>query len=274
MKLKASRHVRRLLAALLVSSSLSTSVLVMPGEALASEWQPEGQAQYVADNPGEEEAQFQAFANSNYNYCDAKLIAALLGQDPYRGKLGIGNKIINRIEENIEPALVASRQRGNSCSFEETDYTYNDAQALSNAWGGRISVGDAKLKIAAFATAGQTDEIRQQMAGFVPGVAGQEAAASNTNVLNMGNIIPVGGHLVAHGRQFYLTMQQDGNLVVYRGSGPNDNRGFVWGSVQDGGYTPRIGDYILVVDDNGTIGVCHYNNSEACDYIWSSGPKG
>lgn len=34
--------------------------------------------------------------------------------------------------------------------------------------------------------------------------------------------------LLSPNGQYYLIMQSDGNLVLYKGSGPNDNQGVVW----------------------------------------------
>jgi hypothetical protein len=116
-----------------------------------------------ASSTSQEDQAFSAYANSRYEYCDAKMVAALWGLDVYAGKLRIGNKILYGIADIVEEDLTNSRQRGNSCNFNETGFSYRDARRLSNAWGGRLSVWDAKTKIAAFVTAGQSSQIRAQM---------------------------------------------------------------------------------------------------------------
>ena len=63
-------------------------------------------------------------------------------------------------------------------------------------------------------------------------------ASAKGSVLQPGQFLGVGDYLVAGNRQFFVVMQDDGNLVVYRGSGPGDQRDFLWGSVQVGRYAP------------------------------------
>jgi hypothetical protein len=150
-----NRRSRRLACALLLSTSLATGTFLSPQIAHAS-------------SIAQEDRAFQAYANSRYNYCDAKMVAALWGLNISAGKDRIGNKILYGIEYVVDQDLANSRQRGNSCSFEDTEFTYEDAQRLSNAWGGRLSVWDAKTKIAAFVTAGQSSEIRAQMSQSGP----------------------------------------------------------------------------------------------------------
>ena len=40
------------------------------------------------------------------------------------------------------------------------------------------------------------------------------------------------GRYTPQNGSYFPIMQSDGNLVVYRGTGPQNNRGFVWGSIQ------------------------------------------
>ncbi|MDG2002244.1 MAG: hypothetical protein P8J20_02840 [Novosphingobium sp.] len=143
---------RRIGKSLAVALLFSTSLTTATAAQARSVYTPEMHNQQL----------FQAYANSKFTYCDAKMIAALWGQDIYQGKLRIGNKI-GGAENVIENELNQSRQRGNSCQFNETEFTYQDAQNLSAAWGGQLSIEAAKLKIAAFVTAGQSAAIRQQM---------------------------------------------------------------------------------------------------------------
>jgi len=150
---KNNRRAKCLAGVLLVSSSLSSAATMLPQIAYAS-------------NNSQEDQWFQAYANSQYTYCDAKMVAALWGEDAYRGKIEMGAKILGGHGYLIEERFADSRQRGNACNFDETDFTYDDAQNLSATWasnGGSLSVWDAKTKIAAFVTAGQGSQIREQM---------------------------------------------------------------------------------------------------------------
>ena len=47
----------------------------------------------------------RAFGNSAYTYCDAKLVGALWGMDPYDGKIQIGMKILGGYAENLVDVL-------------------------------------------------------------------------------------------------------------------------------------------------------------------------
>ena len=97
------------------------------------------------------------------------------------------------------------------------------------------------------------------------------ANSAKGSVLQTGQFLAVGDYLVAGNRQFFVVMQDDGNLVVYRGSGPSDQRGFVWGSVQVGHYAPRPGSYFAVMQDDGNLVV--YQGSGPSDqrsFVWGS----
>jgi hypothetical protein len=222
-------------------------------------------------NPKQEDRDLQAYANSTYNYCDAKMVAALWGWGVGQGKVRIGNKVFNGIAQNIEEDLRDSRQRGNSCNFNETEFAYEDAQRLSNAWGGRLSVWDAKTKIAAFVTAGQTSQIRAQMNGTVSGAGSVIQPVRSAWELPTGGVISVGDYLASSNGQFFVTMLNDGNLVIYRGSGPHDNRGFVWGSVQAGGYAPQSGNYYAVMQQDGNLVVYRGTGPDNRQgFVWGS----
>jgi hypothetical protein len=77
--------------------------------------------------------------------------------------------------------------------------------------------------------------------------------AQNGGTLNVGAILRTNEYVVSPSKKAYAIMQDDGNLVVYRGSGPSDNQGYVWGSVQVGGYAPSKGSYYAVMQDDGNL---------------------
>jgi hypothetical protein len=95
--------------------------------------------------------------------------------------------------------------------------------------------------------------------------------AQNGGTLNVGAILRTNEYVVSPSKKAYAIMQDDGNLVVYRGSGPSDNQGYVWGSVQVGGYAPSKGSYYAVMQDDGNLVV--YRGSGPSDnqgYVWGS----
>ncbi len=99
----------------------------------------------------------QAFFNSDYTYCDAKLVGALWNMDPYEGKVQIGMKIVGGYEENLVSILEMSRNRGNSCEWADTGLTYGDAETLAGVWG--TTPWDAKARAAQMFTLGRSAEV-------------------------------------------------------------------------------------------------------------------
>lgn len=93
------------------------------------------------------------FFNSSYNYCDAKMVGAFYNRDAYYGKTVIGAKLRNGIGQNIGYILRTSRNRGNRCTFQDVDSSYDDAVVLGRYW--NVSTGQAKSKIANYFTRGQ-----------------------------------------------------------------------------------------------------------------------
>ncbi|RYG36971.1 MAG: hypothetical protein EON93_04355 [Burkholderiales bacterium] len=102
------------------------------------------------------------FSRSQYNYCDAKLIGALFQVGTVGGKVAIGQKIQNGIGSNIPLVLRESRAGGNRCAFEDTEFTYEDAEILAGVWGLNTPY-QAKLKVARYATNGQTGIVRRAL---------------------------------------------------------------------------------------------------------------
>jgi hypothetical protein len=95
--------------------------------------------------------------------------------------------------------------------------------------------------------------------------------AQNGGTLNVGAILRTNEYVVSPSKKAYAIMQDDGNLVVYRGSGPSDNQGYVWGSVQVGGYAPSKGSYYAVMQDDGNLVVYRGSGpSDKGDFVWGS----
>jgi hypothetical protein len=134
-------RVRRLSAGLLMSSAIA---LVMFGQPARAKPQ---------------QREYDAFFASNYNYCDAKLVGALYGQDAAGGKVIIGQKILNGIGENVPVVLSESRAQGATCEWEDTGLSYADAQVLAETWG-FADPYEAKLKAADLFTNGREEQVR------------------------------------------------------------------------------------------------------------------
>ena len=54
------------------------------------------------------------------------------------------------------------------------------------------------------------------------------------NLLKPNEYLTSNKYLVSNNKAFFLIMQSDGNLVVYKGSGPSDNKGALWSSGTSG----------------------------------------
>ena len=138
---------RRLSAGLLMSSAIALVMFGQPAQAM-----PQQQREY------------DAFFSSRYNYCDAKLVGALYGQDAAGGKVIIGQKILNGIGTNVPVVLRESRGDGNVCDWEDTGLEYSDAQVLAETWGFSDPY-EAKLKAADLFTNGREQQVRNGLGG-------------------------------------------------------------------------------------------------------------
>lgn len=89
--------------------------------------------------PASGDDHFAAFANSDYSYCDAKVLGALWGQSVGDAKLAIGAKIAAQATDVLDgvlgQAFSAAAAQGRVCSFNETNFTYEDAAVLARVWG-------------------------------------------------------------------------------------------------------------------------------------------
>lgn len=132
---------RRLSAALLMSSAVALVVFGQPARAMP------------------QQREYDAFFSSRYNYCDAKLVGALYGQDADGGKVIIGQKILNGIGTNVPVVLRESRNDGNVCEWEDTGLSYSDAEVLARTWGFSDPY-QAKLKAADLFTNGRAQQVR------------------------------------------------------------------------------------------------------------------
>lgn len=84
---------------------------------------------------------------------------------------------------------------------------------------------------------------------------------------NMTEFMRTGEYRVSKNLRFFLILQSDGNLCVYRGSGPNDQKGLLW-------HTNRLGDggeFFAIMQHDGNL--CVYKGTGPTDdrgYVWGS----
>lgn len=106
--------------------------------------------------------EWETFFLSQYNYCDAHMIAELWNVSIDQAKVAIGSKIIARRDDMIEERLHESRLGGNYCSWADTGYTYDDAVDLARIWQLQ-STDEAKAYIAKKLTYGLGDLVDQAL---------------------------------------------------------------------------------------------------------------
>lgn len=98
---------------------------------------------------------FDVYANSNYDFNDAETLANLWGIPVIEAKHVIGYKIVHKIEHllpaEVSPASGEGDEHDNIFdsdvwkAYANSDYTYYDAELLSQLWG--ISIVEAKKTI-------------------------------------------------------------------------------------------------------------------------------
>lgn len=92
-----------------------------------------GSVDDVDADPGSDA--FEAFANSDFGYCDAKKIAHVWGEsDVYQGKVILGNKVLGGLEHLAEMDI-ASTAGIVQCDWNDTQLAYEDAVQLAEYWG-------------------------------------------------------------------------------------------------------------------------------------------
>lgn len=90
-------------------------------------------------------------------------------------------------------------------------------------------------------------------------------------LLKQGDVLLPGKPVVSHAGTCFCMLQSDGKLVVYKGSGPADNQGFIWGS---GGKHPK-GAYYAMLTQQGNLEIYSGKpGSQNGDPIWSSRTAG
>ncbi len=227
---------KHLMAALMLSASAGTMVAATPAL-----------AQQISETD-----RFSLYAQSNYNYCDAKLVGKYFNTDPYEGKLLIGVKIHNGIGNNIPWILNESRMAGNTCRWQDVPHSYDDAVTLGNYWG--VEPHQAKTKAAGFYTSGQS--------GVVTG------ALANANSV----AVRERGALAAYSRAGFTYC--DAKLIGANfGETPYEGKVFIGNKIENG-LIETVTDYLEQSRDRGNK--CRwgevpydYDDAEALAGAWN-----
>jgi hypothetical protein len=84
----------------------------------------------------------------------------------------------------------------------------------------------------------------------------------------LNQMLSTNDYLVSNNRAFFAIMQGDGNLCVYRGSGPDANKGFLWGAL---GQSQPNGSYFTIMQGDGNL--CVYKGTGPADnqgFVWGA----
>ncbi len=95
----------------------------------------------------------EAYASSDFEYCDALVLGGYWATGTYDAKIKIGVLINNGDENSISSALSAAQLAAANdmdnhslrCSYTEIGFSYDDAAALAELWG--METWDAKTRI-------------------------------------------------------------------------------------------------------------------------------
>lgn len=101
----------------------------------------------VAAKPAVPKDPFQAFIQSRFDYCDAKVLGEFWGVPVDDAKMRIGNKVVAGASQIVASELKeAFAKPGHSdCTWVELDYSYADAEAMAAHWG--QSTDEAKARM-------------------------------------------------------------------------------------------------------------------------------
>lgn len=135
------------------------TVIALVGFALACGGSTDYPEEPHIEEPGEPEIPlgggddpFSSYVNSRYEYCDAKVLGALWGEDTYTAKSSIGQMLMDGEGALLEEKLAASRQRALDdlsnrdirCHYDDIGVSYDDAVALAQYWG--VDTWEAKMR--------------------------------------------------------------------------------------------------------------------------------
>jgi len=87
------------------------------------------------------------------------------------------------------------------------------------------------------------------------------------SIIRVNEFLSVNDYIQSPNRVFFAIMQGDGNFCVYRGTGPDDNHGYLWGTQATG----PGGQFFAVMQDDGNF--CVYRGTNTGDnrgYLWGT----
>jgi hypothetical protein len=105
------------------------------------------------------DADMDRYATSSYAYCDAVMLANVWNQSVEEAKATIGRKLGWGNERIVQANLVDARRRGGRCEFRDTEFDFDDAEALAALW--HTSVAEAKTALAEKVSLGALDTARE-----------------------------------------------------------------------------------------------------------------
>lgn len=112
--------------------------------------------------PAYADADWDRYADSAYQYCDAVILGEFWGQSVGEAKTLIGRKLGWGNGDIVASDIAQARSRGQRCSFADTGFSYSDAEAVSLLWGS--DVADAKSAIADKVSVGNRNQADQLVA--------------------------------------------------------------------------------------------------------------
>lgn len=108
------------------------------------------------------DADWDRYANSGYEYCDAVILGAYWRQSVDEAKATIGRKLGWGNADIVANDIDNARSQGKRCQFHETGLAYEDAQAVAALWG--VGVDEAKAALADKVSMGSRDLANQVVA--------------------------------------------------------------------------------------------------------------
>ena len=100
---------------------------------------------------------------------------------------------------------------------------------------------------------------------------GATVGSAPKNFLNAGDQLLINDYIASTDKQFFLIMQSDGNLVIYKGSGPSDNSGVaVWSSKTSG----STGQTFTQMQRDGNLVIYKGTPEEPKAPLWSTNTGG
>lgn len=109
---------------------------------------------------------WQGWTKSGYEYCDAKILGMIWGQDTYQAKKTVGRKINAGARGFVRGEVRRARKRAHrrphkACSAHEAGFSYADATRLARRW--RVPVSEAKSRIVHKVIDGNGRYLRKQL---------------------------------------------------------------------------------------------------------------